>query len=161
MKVISTGDLPPKLSPTDAFSTEGWAPSFNHLRHRLVLPPTWSTDALMECVRDFVASMNAPQSLIILCDGRSGWRFTRKGAKTDPIVVSDIAEAEHLIRVRSYFRRRYFDNYYLTDESAEWTILFCHDDDIHFWLSDEGWSRGSVLRWLAKYHPADEGAIST
>ena len=149
MRVLSPQELPPRLA-RQKLPTDGLCPLFNHLRYRVLLSDSLSTNELMRIFREFAEAMSSSGPLVLLCDGYSGWRYVPASVKTRALLVSDASEAEQFVRVRSYFRRNVFDNYYVCDESVAWVALFCHDDDVHFWLSARAWKRPPTQRWLTK-----------
>ena len=79
--------------------------------------------------------------------GFAGWRNAREW-KYGPLAAKTVDEVISLIQRRSYFRRRtMFENYFVCDASMEWFALFCHDEDVHFWMTDGLHKRARVRSW--------------
>lgn len=70
---------------------------------------------------------------VLFNDAKAGWRGYSRRRKAAPIEAQSADDVRRLLTSRMFFRdrHRYADNYYVTDQTLGWFVVFCHENDWH------------------------------
>jgi len=150
MRSLSRRRLRLQLSKIQRDTARPFCPD-STFAHHLLLPEDTSDDIVSATVHAFCDAVNATMPLIVFPDGFSGWRAANRLRKHRALIVNSASEVLDAVLRRSYFRARYFENYYGFDAGGAWFVLFCHDDDVHFWLRPSVNALPPVRQWQASF----------
>jgi hypothetical protein len=150
MKSLSRRRLRLQLSMIQRETARPFCPD-STFAHHLLLSEDASDDVISATFQAFCDAVDATSPLIVFPDGVSGWRASNRLRKHRALIVNSASEVLDAILRRSYFRTRYFENYYGFDAGGAWFVLFCHDDDLHFWLRPSAYASPAVRQWQASF----------
>jgi len=110
--------------------SEGWSYNMFHGSPYLRLGEDVSIECLLSQTFTALNHFIRPeQKLLLYHDGMAGWRSTQK--KTKGFYLEDLDEINAIIPSNIHFRDPdgFSDNYNFIDETGDWMITFCHEND--------------------------------